>query len=650
MVPNATRTTSGSLVRLVHGEAANDNENRPDSIIRYTGENTDLCSIQLPTSASDEGNVWFLFNDTDHTWELRGETASGREITLLPSDADNTRHRTMQAGEFAMVVCHQYAETGASISLYRTLGVMTGVTAGSNITITGDPRNPTISADMSGAGNAPTLAFSRTSPDTLADTYNDNTFVFSEVSGGEEAVINLPNVSASNIGRRLTVMNRRTDVNATVRLALASGDGLQSLVGDLTLNQGDAVGLIGVAADQWAVVWRGSIPTFPQFTSSAGNGTNAFQFGVTGSGTVAFNRDLNRFINLNYSGSGTVDYSLPDPSSAAITLADGDGYAFQNINSQSWSITPEATSTLVVDGTTYNNTTPFTLASNMTLVVQWSVSQNRYNGTLFNRILFSAGGTGAGAVGSADVVEGVRTITSDGLVIDSQLTNMDVEFEPSGASGTWTWHFSGTGQIPNGKSINVTIANRGQHSIVMQMPGSLLFDGTGCNKIVVMPGAEKVFTVYNREGIGMVVRPRGPIEYEFVLPVGDYAGSDPTVSAVPDFLSDLFTASGSSLAFATGVSGLLDLRVEADMYYSGATGTFGDLLAADLTPLRSGSVNGSVADFTFQRVDGLVQEHFSREWSFNMASADAVTFSNRGFGSNNRLRNVVWRCKAVLKM
>ena len=176
---------------------------------------------------------------------------------------------------------------------------MAALTAGSNITLTGDSRNPTIAAQTGSA--TPSVQFERQDT-TLPGTIADNTIVVVQPSApdaGTLITVTLPDNDSSFGIKRITVANDRPNVNGAVQVNLASGDAIRNLFGDIDILAGDSWEFTSTDENEWVVTARGNIPLFPSFPSNPSNDDSTFMFSVNGDTPATWTRDRNTAIDLN---------------------------------------------------------------------------------------------------------------------------------------------------------------------------------------------------------------------------------------------------------------------------------------------------------------------------------------------------------------
>jgi hypothetical protein len=296
------------------------------------------------------------------------------------------------------------------------------VVAGTNITVDNtDPANPVISATGSG-GSAPTPRRITSTTTNVSSSEVDNTFYTVITSGSADATVNMF-AAATGLGeKRITFINSRSSVNGRVLFTFPSGTEPENLARQLAVDPGEFISFYYSDDDRVSVWTRGETPLTPDFVRSAGNNDGSFQHSVTGSGTTAFNRDYpDTYINMenaNTSPNSINTYSLPPNGTAG--LMDGRGYFIQNIGPGRSGIEPESGATLFVDGVARTGVIDTPLQQSF--MVLWNATDSRWDATTFDRLLFSASGSGgsaAGAGGSSDEVmadSGIRTARNEDTV------------------------------------------------------------------------------------------------------------------------------------------------------------------------------------------------------------------------------------------
>lgn len=425
-----------------------DNDLGPGVFARITNSNA-VVEPSLTTEASQVGTAWIVFNDTSSDVTLRTQQIGGRNGRFRNSTQSGGSDETLSAGQTAIIVAEDANQTGDTFFNFTVIGRELQLTAGSNVTITGtypnltiassggsggqvdsvvagtnitvdntDPANPVISSTAGGSTIQPRRITGNTQ--NVPNTDTDLTFYTIVTSGSSDVTINMFAGVSGGGEKRITFINNRPSVNGRAVFTFPSGSEPENLARQIAIDPGESISFYYSDDDRVSAYITSDIPLTPDFNRSLGNNDGSFRFSVTGSGTTAFNRDYpDTYINMenqNTSPTSVITYSMPPNSQSG--LEDGRGYFIQNIGAGRAGIEPESGATLFVDGSA--RTGVVEIPVNQSIMVLWNSSAGRWDGTTFDRLLFSAsgsGGSGAGAGGSSDEVmadSGVRVARNEG--------------------------------------------------------------------------------------------------------------------------------------------------------------------------------------------------------------------------------------------
>ena len=403
-------STSAALVQASYDDASTLG---PNADIEYTGAGGgNVVFFPLIPSDSAQGTTWYVTNNStgpEGFLRLQLEEISGTNKGEWFGEGDfsaDGRDVDIQHGETVVVTAFTRVDGGINRFLFRSLGPIEEVVAGTGVTVTGTSRRPIINSMATGAGV--TSVFLRDPSHTLPDSTADNTYALCETTGTTDVSITMPSSTvAGNINKRIKIVNHRPDVSARVNILFPSGTTIQNAFqNEVDLGNGESVTVYYIDSGRVILVDDGFISIAPAFPSNPNNDDNTFMFTVNGDTPATWTRDRNTRIDLN-NGSGGIDsYEIANPATSGITVGDGDGYIFRNINTVSWNIFPFAAgNTMVVDGTTYTSGSPFVLQANRSLVLLYDTGQARWEGREFTFLLPVSGAGGAtGQTGETPVV------------------------------------------------------------------------------------------------------------------------------------------------------------------------------------------------------------------------------------------------------
>lgn len=341
------------------------------------------ASTTLPEARLDSG-FWFLV--TDRTWRgnwVASDYVPGQvvlhssELWMVisiigvsdtnPPSSTNTSWRQITGGSGGGTTL-TVQNNGTDLSTDAdTLNFNTRIEA------TGSSATKTLNIDIK-----PTLVFNRNTNRTLSGL-GQYTHVVCDDSGTTTQNVTMEAATANNAGNVVKIINNRANVNGQVIVSFPSGTTIRNMFGTtITLVGGQSIEFTYIEAGIISITGEADTTIVPNFPPNPQNNSNTFQFGVNADNPTTWLRDRNTSINLNRSTGSGESYDLANPNTSGITVANGDGNVFRKIGTLPWSIRPFASNNLFYIGDTqYTNASPYSLASQNTLVVIYNSTTSR---------------------------------------------------------------------------------------------------------------------------------------------------------------------------------------------------------------------------------------------------------------------------------